>query len=68
MLPKQRRMAVLTIALLVAAVEDGLWGSRMSLLLAAIIIALGSLATCVSRTIGIAERLERPSNAPGEAS
>jgi phosphatidylglycerophosphate synthase len=66
-LPKQRRMAVLTIALLVEAVEDGLWGSRVSLLLAAIIIALGSLGTCVSRTIGIAERLERPSNAPGEA-
>jgi phosphatidylglycerophosphate synthase len=66
-LPKQRRMAVLTIALLVEAVEYGLWGSRVSLLLAAIIIALGSLATCVSRTIGIAERLERSSNAPGEA-
>jgi phosphatidylglycerophosphate synthase len=68
MLSKQRRMAVLTIALLVAAVEDGLWGSRMSLLLAAIIIALGSLATCVSRTIGIAERLEGPPNVPGEGS
>jgi len=67
-LPKQRRMAVLTIALLVAAVEDGLWGSSVSLLLAAIIIALGSLATCVSRTIGIAERLEGPSNTPGEGS
>jgi phosphatidylglycerophosphate synthase len=66
-LPKQRRMAVLTVALLVAAVEDGLWGSRLSLLLAAIVIALGSLATCVSRTIGIAERLKRPPAAPGEA-
>ena len=56
-LPKQRRMAVLTIALLAVAIEDSLWGSRVSLLVAAIIIAIGSLATCVSRTIGIAKRL-----------
>jgi phosphatidylglycerophosphate synthase len=59
-LPKQRRMAVLTIALLAAAVEDSLWGSRMSLLAAAIIIALGSLATCISRTLRIARLLETP--------
>jgi phosphatidylglycerophosphate synthase len=56
-LPKQRRMAVLTIALLVAAVEYGLWGSRIALLLGALVIVLGSLVTCVSRTIGIAQRL-----------
>ena len=59
-LPKQRRMAVLTIALLAAAVEDGLWGTRVSLLAAAIIIALGSLATCISRTLRIARLLETP--------
>jgi phosphatidylglycerophosphate synthase len=67
-LPKQRRMAVLTVALLAEALEGGLWGSRVSLLVAAVIIAIGSLATCISRTIGIAERLEGPSNAPGAAS
>jgi phosphatidylglycerophosphate synthase len=44
-LPKQRRMAVLTVALLVQAIEDALWGSRVSLLAAAIIITIGSLAT-----------------------
>jgi phosphatidylglycerophosphate synthase len=66
-LPKQRRMAVLTIALVVEAFEFGLWGSRVSLLLAAILIALGSLATCVTRTIGIAERLKIASKAPGAA-
>jgi phosphatidylglycerophosphate synthase len=67
-LPKQRRMAVLTIALVVETVECSLWGSRGSLLLGAIIIVLGSLTTCVSRTIGIAERLKMPSNGPSEAS
>jgi phosphatidylglycerophosphate synthase len=66
-LPKQRRMAVLTVALLFQAIEGGLWGSRVSLLAAAIIIAVGSLATCVSRTIGIARRLEGP-HVSGEAS
>ena len=60
-LPKQRRMAVLTIALLVAAIEDSLWGSRVSLAAAAIIIVLGSLATCVSRTLRIARLLVKPS-------
>jgi phosphatidylglycerophosphate synthase len=59
-LPKQRRMAVLTIALLAAAIEDSLWGSKMSLLAAAIIIALGSLATCISRTLRIARLLATP--------
>jgi phosphatidylglycerophosphate synthase len=59
-LPKQRRMAVLTIALLAAAVEDSLWGSRLSLIAAAVIIVLGSLATCVSRTLRIARLLQTP--------
>ena len=59
-LPKQRRMAVLTIALLAVAIEDSLWGSRMSLFAAAIIIVLGSLATCVSRTLRIARLIETP--------
>jgi hypothetical protein len=48
LLPKQRRMAVLTLALLIQAMEDALWGSRVALLAAAIIIAAGSLATCIS--------------------
>jgi phosphatidylglycerophosphate synthase len=60
-LPKQRRMAVLTVARLVQAVEDALWGSRVSLLAAAIIITIGSFATSVSRTIAIARRLEEAS-------
>jgi len=67
-LPKQRRMAGLTVALLVQAIEDALWGSHVSLLAAAIIITFGSLATCISRTIKIAGRLEAASQMPGEAS
>jgi hypothetical protein len=53
-------MALLTIALLAAAIEDSLRGSRISLLAAAIIIALGGLATCISRTLRIARLLETP--------
>jgi phosphatidylglycerophosphate synthase len=60
-LPKQRRMAVLTLALLAAAVEDVLWGTRVSLVAAAIVIALGSLAICVTRTLRIARLLRAPS-------
>jgi len=67
LLPKQRRMAVLTLALLIQAIEDALWGSRVSLLVAVIIIAAGSLVTCISRTIAIARRLERPQT-PGDSS
>ena len=66
-LPKQRRMAVLTVALLIQAIDDALWGSRVSLLVAVIIIAAGSLVTCISRSIAIARRLEAPRVA-GEAS
>ena len=66
-LPKQRRMAVLTAALVAEAVEDSLWGSRLSLLAAAIIIACGSFATCVSRTIGIVKQLQAASHAPHRA-
>jgi phosphatidylglycerophosphate synthase len=59
-LPKQRRMAVLTITLLAAAIEESLWGTRLSLIVAAVIIVLGSFATCVSRTLRIARLLETP--------
>jgi phosphatidylglycerophosphate synthase len=57
-LPKQRRMAVLTVALIAAAVEAKLTGTKFSLLAGAILIALGSLMTCVSRLSVIARGLE----------
>jgi len=54
---KQHRMAVLTVACLVGAVEMYLNGSRYSLLAATIVIAAGSLLTCINRTRSIAAHL-----------
>ncbi len=54
---KQHRMAVLTVACLVGAVEMYLNGSRYSLLAATIAIAAGSLLTCINRTRSIAAHL-----------
>lgn len=54
---KQKRMAVLTIGLLAQVAETASSGYRYSLLAAAAIIALGSLVTCVTRTIRIARQM-----------
>lgn len=56
---KQHRMAVLTGACLLGAAEQVLHGTRYALTLAAIVIAIGSVATCVTRTRAIAELLQR---------
>ena len=56
---KQRRMAALTAALVIAAIEFPLLGTRWALLLCGWIVALGSLVTCVTRSQGIAEALKR---------
>jgi phosphatidylglycerophosphate synthase len=58
LLPKQRRMAVLTAALLAAAVETTVTGTRYSLLAAAVVIACGSFITCITRFLGVARKLE----------
>jgi phosphatidylglycerophosphate synthase len=55
---KQRRMAVLTLGLVVQSVEAPIWGTRFALFTAGIIIAAGSLLTCWTRTMAIARRLE----------
>lgn len=55
---KQRRMAALTAGLIAQAVEIEVFGSRYSLLAAAVVIAVGGLVTCVTRTLHIARRLE----------
>jgi phosphatidylglycerophosphate synthase len=57
---KQRRMAALTIGLVAQAVETIAFGTRYSLLAAGIVIAAGSLVTCISRTRGVARRLAAP--------
>ena len=56
-LAKPHRMFVMTVGCLCGAVEVALVGSRQSLLVAAWIIAVGSLLTCVLRARRIAVRL-----------
>jgi len=55
---KQQRMAVLTLACVVAAGEQ-IWHTRqVALLAAAVIITAGSLVTCITRTHAIAAKLK----------
>jgi CDP-diacylglycerol--glycerol-3-phosphate 3-phosphatidyltransferase len=56
---KQQRMAVLTLACLLATLETLTSGTLYALRAATVVIALGSLATCVTRTLAIAAKLER---------
>lgn len=56
-LAKQQRMAVLTAACVIGAAETFWHGQRYALLAAAVIIAAGSLLTCVTRTRAIAAQL-----------
>jgi phosphatidylglycerophosphate synthase len=55
---KQHRMAVMTGALLLNAVETSLYGTHYSLLIALIVIAAGSAATCITRTLAISRQLK----------
>jgi phosphatidylglycerophosphate synthase len=57
---KQQRMAALTVGCLAGAVEALTSGTLFALRAAAVVIAVGALATCVTRTLGIAAKLERP--------
>lgn len=56
---KQHRMAVLTIACCITAVESYLWHSSYALLLALIIIAAGCIITLFRRTIAAYNFLEK---------
>jgi phosphatidylglycerophosphate synthase len=56
-LAKQQRMAVLTIACLLAAAETFWHAERYVLLIAAAVIAAGSFLTCIARTRAIAAQL-----------
>jgi len=55
---KQHRMAVMTVALLLNVVETLYYATHYALLIALVIIALGSVATCVTRTLAIARQLK----------
>ena len=50
--------AVMTGALVLNAVETSLYGTHYSLLIALIVIAAGSAATCVTRTLAISRQLK----------
>jgi phosphatidylglycerophosphate synthase len=54
---KQHRMAVITIACVLGAIERVMWGSQWVLIIAAWLIALGSLVTCGTRLFAIARQL-----------
>jgi phosphatidylglycerophosphate synthase len=54
---KQQRMAVLTAACFAGAAETFWHGERWALLAASVLIAVGSFATCITRTRAIAAQL-----------
>ena len=56
---KQHRMAVLTAACVVGAAEMYWNGTRYALLVASVVIAAGSLLTCITRTRTIAVQLRQ---------
>ncbi|WP_375338333.1 CDP-alcohol phosphatidyltransferase family protein [Chelatococcus sambhunathii] len=55
---KQRRMALLTAALVAQAIEWTFSQTRWSLLVAILLIAAGSAVTCVTRTLAVVRELE----------
>jgi phosphatidylglycerophosphate synthase len=55
---KQHRMAVMTAGLLLNAVEASVYGTHYVLVIALAVIAIGSVATCVTRTLAIARQLK----------
>ena len=59
---KQHRMAVMTAGLVLNAIEASIYGTHYVLLIALSIIAVGSAATCVTRTLAIATQLKGASH------
>ncbi|HEY2345364.1 MAG TPA: CDP-alcohol phosphatidyltransferase family protein [Xanthomonadaceae bacterium] len=55
---KQQRMAVLTVACVIGALETFKHPERDALMVAAVVIAAGSLLTCVTRTLAIARQMK----------
>ena len=58
---KQHRMAVMTAACILTAVESLIWETQLSLLCALIVISVGCLITCVGRTVSAYRFLETQS-------
>jgi phosphatidylglycerophosphate synthase len=59
---KQHRMAVMTVGLLSNAIETSIYGTHYVLLIALSIIAIGSAATCVTRTLAMSRQLKDASH------
>jgi phosphatidylglycerophosphate synthase len=55
---KQHRMAVMTVGLLLNALEANVYDTHYVLLLTLVIIAIGAAATCVTRTLAISRQLK----------
>jgi phosphatidylglycerophosphate synthase len=55
---KQHRMAVMTFAYVASAIESYYFGTRYALVVAAWLIAIGSVVTCVTRALAIAQQLK----------
>ncbi|MBV4472767.1 CDP-alcohol phosphatidyltransferase family protein [Pseudomonas botevensis] len=55
---KQHRMAVMTVGLLLNMVETRVYDTHYVLLIALTIIAIGSVATCITRTLAISSQLK----------
>lgn len=55
---KQHRMALMTVALLINTAETVVYGTHKALLLALIVIVIGSLITCGTRTLTIIRQLK----------
>lgn len=55
---KQHRMAVMTVGLLLNAIEASIYGTHYVLLTVLSIIAIGSAATCVTRTLAMSRQLK----------
>jgi CDP-diacylglycerol--glycerol-3-phosphate 3-phosphatidyltransferase len=56
---KQHRMAVITAACVIGALEHPLYGTQYALVTASVVVALGSALTCATRTRSIASQLQR---------
>jgi len=56
---KQHRMAILTIACILAVIETYFWSSQYSVFGALLIIVIGSLITCINRAIFAYKFLEK---------
>ncbi len=55
---KQHRMAFLTFACLLSAIESAIWNSEYALLVTLILILIGSIVTCIRRAISAYQYLE----------